>query len=178
VSPDPNPDADPGASPGTNSGTSPETSTETSPETSTGAGPQGDPWAALEEATAVASTPKAKAGKRERVVLAQRRSSRRVVRALAELEEQTGAGVEWVRQLMRAQLILAVRLMLLIVMLMGVIPLAFLLVPALGTVSVLGVRLPWLLLGFAVYPFFIAVAWSYNRSADHNEREFTEMIQS
>jgi hypothetical protein len=140
--------------------------------------PHDDPWAALEEATTAASEGKAKTGKRERIVLAQRGSSRRVVRALAELEEQTGVGVEWVRQLMRAQLLLAVRLMLLTVVFLGSIPLAFLLVPSLGTVSILGLRLPWLLLGFAVYPFFVAVAWSYNRGADHNEREFTEMVQS
>ncbi len=147
-------------------------------------GPHDNPWAALEEATAAAApadktnADKTKTGKRERVVLAQRCSRRRVVRALAELEEQTGVGEEWVRQLMRAQLVLALRLMLLTVLLLGSIPLAFLLVPSLGTVDVLGLRLPWLLLGFAVYPLFVAVAWSYNRSADHTEQEFTEMIQS
>lgn len=144
----------------------------------TGANSPADPWEALEEATTVASVGKTKSGKRERIVLAQRRSSRRVVRALAELEEQTGVGEEWVRQLMRAQLILAIRLIALIVVILGSIPLAFLLVRSLGTISVFGLRLPWLLLGFAVYPFFVAVAWSYNRGADHNEQEFTEMVQS
>jgi hypothetical protein len=143
-----------------------------------GASPPDDPWEALEEATTVASAGKTKSGKRERIVLAQRRSSRRVVRTLAELEEQTGVGEEWVRQLMRAQLLLAIRLILLTVVILGSIPVTFLLVRSLGTISVFGLRLPWLLLGFAVYPFFVAVAWSYNRSADHNEREFTEMVQS
>jgi putative solute:sodium symporter small subunit len=79
---------------------------------------------------------------------------------------------------MRAQLLLAIRLILLTVVILGSIPVTFLLVRSLGTISVFGLRLPWLLLGFAVYPFFVAVAWSYNRSADHNEREFTEMVQS
>ncbi len=142
------------------------------------ASPQDDPWAALEEATTAAAAGKPKTGKRERVVLAQRRSSRRVVRALAELEDQTGVGAEWVRLLVRAQLIPAIRLMLLTVVILGSIPLAFLLAPSLGTISVLGLRLPWLLLGFAVYPFFVAVAWSYNRRADRNEQEFTVMVQS
>lgn len=146
--------------------------------TEPGANPPEDPWVALVEATTVASTGKTKSGKRERVVLAQRRSGRRVVRALAELEEQTGVGEEWVRQLMRAQLILAIRLIALTVVILVSIPLAFFLVRSLGTISVFGLLLPWLLLGFAVYPFFIAVAWSYNRSADHNEQEFTEMVQS
>ncbi|MGH3754308.1 MAG: hypothetical protein ACRDRP_16745 [Pseudonocardiaceae bacterium] len=142
------------------------------------AGPPDDPWAALAEATAAASAERPKTGKRERVVLAQWRSSRRVVRALAELEEQTGVGVEWVRLLMRAQLMLAIRLMLLTVMILGSTPLGFLLVPQLGTVSVFGIPLPWLLLGVAVYPLFVAVAWSYNRSADRNEQEFTVIVKS
>jgi hypothetical protein len=142
------------------------------------ASPPDDPWKALEDTTTTTSASKIKTGKRERIVLAQRRSSRRVVRALAELEEQTGVGEEWVRQLMRAQLLLSIRLVLLTMVILGSIPLAFLLVQPLGTIGVFGLRLPWLLLGFAVYPFFVAVAWSYNRSADHNEQEFTEMVQS
>jgi hypothetical protein len=52
------------------------------------------------------------------------------------------------------------------------------LMPSLGTVTVLGLRLPWLLLGFAVYPFFVAVAWSYNRSADRNEQDFADMVEN
>ncbi|MGH3787536.1 MAG: hypothetical protein ACRDRG_13515, partial [Pseudonocardiaceae bacterium] len=138
---------------------------------------------ALEEAAQGSSSGpdppgKAKLGKRERVVLARRRSSRRVVRTLAELEDQTGVGEVLVRQLVGVQLILAVRLMLLTVVVLGSIPLAFLLLPALGTLSVLGLPLPWLLLGLAIYPFFVAVAWSYNRGADRNEQDFTEIVEN
>jgi hypothetical protein len=149
-----------------------------------GTGPHEDPWAALEEAIHGSSREpaspngKAKLGKRERIVLAKRRSSRRVVRTLAELEDQTDVGELLVRQLVRVQLILAIRLMLLTVVVLGSIPLMFLLAPSLGTISVLGLWLPWLLLGFGVYPFFVAVAWSYNRSADHNEQEFTETVEN
>jgi hypothetical protein len=149
-----------------------------------GTGPHDDPWAALEEAIQGSSSGpappngKARLGKRERIVLAKRRSNRRVVRTLAELEDQTGVGELLVRQLVRVQLILAIRLMLLIAVVLGSIPLVFLLAPSLGRISVLGLWLPWLLLGFAVYPFFVAVAWSYNRSADHNEQEFTETVEN
>lgn len=136
-----------------------------------------DVEAALQEAMAPAPSGRGK-GKRERVVLAERRSSRRVVRTLAEVEEQTGVGEVLVRQLVRAQLTLAMRLMALTVVVLASIPLAFLLAPSLGTVSILGLRLPWLLLGLAVYPFLITVAWSYNRSADRNEQEFTEMVEN
>ncbi|MGH3972984.1 MAG: hypothetical protein ACRDS9_06635 [Pseudonocardiaceae bacterium] len=143
-----------------------------------GDSPASDPWAALEEAAAASSTGKIKVGKRERIVLAKRRSSRRVVRTLAELEDQTGVGEVLVRQLVRVQLNLSIRLMLLIVVVLGTIPMAFAYVPSLGTASVLGLRLPWLLLGLAVYPFFVAVAWAYNRGADRNEQDFVEMVEN
>ena len=155
------------------------------------AGPDDDPWAALEAAAHAADqrtgqaesgvypiTGRAKPGKRERIVLAKRRNSRRVMRTLAELEEPTSVGEVLVRQLVRGQLTLSIRLMMLTVVVLASIPVAFMLAPSLGTVSIAGLRLPWLLLGFAVYPFFVAVAWSYNRSADRNEQDFAEMVES
>jgi len=155
------------------------------------AGPGENPWEALEQAvqSAVQETAReekasqplagrAKPGKRERIVLAKRRSSRRVVRTLAEVEDQTSVGEELVRQLMRVQLMLSIRLMLLTVVVLGSIPLVFLLAPSLGTATILGLRLPWLLLGLAVYPFFVAVAWSYNRNADRTEQAFAEWVEN
>ena len=155
-------------------------------------GPDSDPWAALVKAAEQAAaqeqaakdstlypiTGRAKAGKRERIVLAKRRNSRRVVRTLAELEDQTSVGEVLVRQLVRVQLMLSVRLMLLTVVVLGAIPVVFLLVPSLGTTTILGLRLPWLLLGLAVYPFFVAVAWTYNRGAERNEQDFAEMVEN
>jgi len=155
-------------------------------------GPDSDPWAALvkaaeqaaaqeqaaKESTLYPITSRAKAGKRERIVLAKRRNSRRVVRTLAELEDQTSVGEVLVRQLVRVQLMLSVRLMLLTVVVLGAIPVVFLLVPSLGTTTILGLRLPWLLLGLAVYPFFVAVAWTYNRGAERNEQDFAEMVEN
>jgi hypothetical protein len=118
-----------------------------------------------------------KPGKRERIVLAERRRTRRVVRTLAEVEEQTGVGEVLVRQLIHAQLMLAMRLGLLTVAVLGAIPLAFALLPSLGTVSIGGLRLPWLLLGLLVYPFLLGVGWCYNRTADRNEQDFTELVE-
>jgi hypothetical protein len=138
---------------------------------------------ALEENAGRSPAGRSKPGKRERIVLAQRRNSRRVVRTLAELEDRTSVGLTsvgeaLVRQLVRVQLMLSIRLMLLTVVVLVSIPLAFLLVPWLGTTDVLGLRLPWLLLGLAVYPFFVVVAWSYNRSADRNEQAFAEWVEN
>ncbi|MGH3823665.1 MAG: hypothetical protein ACRDRA_12690 [Pseudonocardiaceae bacterium] len=151
-----------------------------------------DPWDALvkaaeqaqaeeqaaQEGTVYPLTNRVKAGKRERIVLAKRRSSRRVVRTLAELEDQTSVGEVLVRQLVGVQLKLSIRLMALTVVLLGSIPVGFLLLPSLGTTTILGLRLPWLLLGLAIYPFFVAVAWSYNRSAERNEQDFAEMVEN
>ena len=149
-----------------------------------GPDPHGDPWAALEQAAqgslygSAGPAGKAKLGKRERVVLAKRRNSRRVVRTLAELEDQTGVGEVLVNQLVRVQLILAIRLMALTVLVVGSIPVILWLAPSLGEISVLGVPLPWLLLGLAVYPVFLAVAWAYNRRVDRNEQDFAEMVEN
>ena len=123
-------------------------------------------------------TPQPGRGKRVRVVLAERRRTRRVVRTLAEVEKQTAEGEELLRRLVRNQLSLAIRRGGLTVVVLGSLPLAFALVPSLGAVEVLGLRLPWLLLGVAVYPFLLAVAWSYNRNAEHYEQEFAEMVES
>ncbi len=154
------------------------------PTNTDGSGPYDDPWAALEKAAQGSSYGpagpggKTKPGKRERVVLAKRRNSRRVVRTLAELEDQTGVGEVLVNQLVRVQLILAIRLMLLTVLVVGGLALVLWLAPSLGGISVLGLPLPWLLLGLAVYPFFLAVAWSYNRRVDRNEQDFAEMVEN
>lgn len=139
--------------------------------------PGRDPWAAL-QAAGPDPYGRGKPGKRVRIVLAERRSSRRVVRTLAEVEEQTGVGEVLVRQLVRAQLTLALRLGLLTAGVLGTIPLAFAVAPSLGTIDIVGLRLSWLLLGFAIYPFLLAVGWSYNRSAERNEQEFTRMVES
>jgi len=137
-----------------------------------------DPWASAQAAAQAAMTPQSGRGKRVRVVLAERRHTRRVVRTLADVEEQTAQGEELMRRLMRDQLSLAIRLGGLTVVVLGSLPLAFALVPSLGGVDVLGLRLPWLLLGVAVYPFLLAVAWSYNRNAERYEQEFAEMAEN
>ena len=49
--------------------------------------------------------------------------------------------------------------------------------PALGRVTVLGVPLPWLLLGALAYPFLVAVGWRYVRGAERNERDFAELVE-
>ncbi len=142
-------------------------------------GATNDRWQEVEAALAEAMrSERSRPAKRERVVIGGGRGLGRVVRPLDEVEQLTDAGEEMVNKLVRTQLTLAVTLMVFTAMVLGAIPLAFLLVPSLGTTSVFGLRLPWLLLGLAVYPLFIAVAWFYNHSADRNEQKFTEMVEN
>ena len=41
----------------------------------------------------------------------------------------------------------------------------------------LGVPLPWLLLGVAVYPWLLVLAWWYVRRAERNEAAFVELVE-
>ncbi|MFZ2178747.1 MAG: hypothetical protein WAW17_32900 [Rhodococcus sp. (in: high G+C Gram-positive bacteria)] len=111
---------------------------------------------------------------RVRVVLAQRRGAR-VVRTRVEVQEQTEVGEAMIRGLVRTQLGLAIRLALLAVVLLCSIPLLFLF-PAFSEVSILGIRLPWLVLGVLVYPVLLLIGWIYIRQAERNEQEFADLV--
>jgi hypothetical protein len=115
--------------------------------------------------------------KRVRVVLAERKRARRVVRTLAEVEEQTGVGEMLVRQLIRAQLVVSLLLTLVLLATVGALPLVFFYLDDLSRISILGIRLPWLVLGFAVYPLMLAVGWVYVRLADRTEQNFVNMVE-
>lgn len=142
-------------------------------------GTPNDRWQEVEAALAEAMrADRSRPAKRERVVIGGGRGLARVVRPLDDVEQLTEAGEDMISKLVRTQLTLAVQLMVFTAVVLGAIPLVFLLAPSLATISIFGLRLPWLLLGFAVYPFFIAVAWFYNRSADRNEQEFTEKVEN
>jgi hypothetical protein len=115
--------------------------------------------------------------KRVRVVLAERKRARRVVRTLAEVEEQTGVGEMLVRKLIKEQLTASVWLALVVAVTIGALPLVFAYVPAFGEVSLFGFRLPWLLLGFVAYPFMLLIGWLYVRLADRNEQDFMNAVE-
>ena len=58
----------------------------------------------------------------------------------------------------------------------GALPLLFPLCPALREQRLLGVPLPWLLLGVLVYPCLLLLGWRYVRRAERNERDFAELV--
>ncbi|WP_307833216.1 hypothetical protein [Pimelobacter simplex] len=100
----------------------------------------------------------------------------RAASRLGDVREQTALGDVYLRSLLRAQLGLAVRLLVLLAVTLGVLPLAFHLWPSLSDVRPLGLPLPWLLLGVLVHPFLLLLAWRYVRRAERNERVFADLV--
>ena len=81
------------------------------------------------------------------------------------------------RSLLREQLRLALRILALLAVSVGSLPLVFHLAPGLGDVRLLGVPLAWLLLGVLVYPLLILLGWLYVRQAEANERDFADLVE-
>jgi hypothetical protein len=94
-----------------------------------------------------------------------------------EIDELTIVGDVYMRSLVRLQLRLAIGVCLIFAVLLGGLPLLFTLQPELASVHLLGLPLPWLLLGVLVYPSLVVGAWFYVRQAERNERDFSELVQ-
>jgi hypothetical protein len=98
-------------------------------------------------------------------------------RALTELAEQTEVGEVLLRSLTRAQLMLAVRIFAVFGCLLLGLPVLFATHPGLADFRILGLPLPWVLLGGAVYPLLVLLGVLYVRHAERNERDFVEFIE-
>jgi hypothetical protein len=94
-----------------------------------------------------------------------------------EIDEQTHVGEVYMRALLRTQLRLALGVCLIFAVLLGGLPLLFVLQPSVSDAHVLGLPLPWLVLGVLVYPALIAGAWFYVRTAERNEQDFVELVE-
>jgi hypothetical protein len=114
---------------------------------------------------------------RQRIVLAERRSPTRAVGTVAEIEQQTATGELLLSNLMRSQLMLAVRLAVVAVIVLGVLPLVFVTMPRVGATVVFGVSLPWVLLGVLAFPFLLLLGWLYTRTAERNELDFADDVE-
>jgi hypothetical protein len=102
--------------------------------------------------------------------------SRRRRSDAAEIDALTRLGEIYVQSLMRAQLRLAGYVVLLLAASLGLLPVLFRALPV-GHVHVLGVPLPWLVLGVGVYPWLLLLAWWYVRRAEHNEADFVDLVE-
>jgi hypothetical protein len=97
--------------------------------------------------------------------------------ATEDIDEQTGIGELYMRTLIRSQLRLGLGVLAAFVVSLCGLPLLFALAPAVREVEVLGVPLPWVLLGAAAYPAIGVAAWAYVRSAERAEKDFADLVQ-
>jgi hypothetical protein len=82
------------------------------------------------------------------------------------------------RSLLREQLVLALRVLVALGLTVGLLPVVFHLFPSLGDVRVGPVPVAWLVLGALTYPWLVALGWFYVRRAEHNERDFADLVGS
>ena len=96
--------------------------------------------------------------------------------ATREIDEQTGVGEVYMRSLMHDQLRLTMSVVGFVLVTLGGLPLLFAVLPVTRTMRLLGLPLPWLLLGVVVYPVLYGAARYYVRRAERIEAEFTEFM--
>ncbi|MGW5849617.1 hypothetical protein ACWFQ8_16950 [Streptomyces sp. NPDC055254] len=90
--------------------------------------------------------------------------------ARSEISEQTTLGATYVRALMRSQLRAALGALAALVLVVGLLPLVFLL-PRAGSSPLL-----WVVLGVLVYPVMWLIARWYVTRAERNEADFTGLV--
>jgi len=95
-----------------------------------------------------------------------------------EIDAETRLGEIYMGSLLREQLRLAGGVLVTLFLTVGSLPLLFHVAPELSRERVLGVPIPWLLLGVLVYPFLILLGWLYIRAAERNERDFAHLVES
>lgn len=98
-------------------------------------------------------------------------------RTLSELREQTGVGEVLLRSLIRAQLALAIRVFAVFGCLLLGLPALFASYPGLAEARLVGIPLPWAVLGVIVYPLLVLMGLLYVRHAERNERDFVEIVE-
>ena len=95
-----------------------------------------------------------------------------------EIDAETELGEIYMGSLLREQLRLAGGVLLTLFLTVGSLPLLFHLAPELSRERVLGMPIPWLLLGVLVYPYLILLGWLYLRAAERNERDFAHLVET
>ncbi len=95
-----------------------------------------------------------------------------------DVDEDTRLGEVYLGSLMRAQLSIAVRTLIVLFLGVGSLPLLFWLAPGLVRTAPFGVPLPWLLLGVLVYPFLFLLGRWYLRGAERNEASYADLLRT
>lgn len=94
----------------------------------------------------------------------------------SEIDAGSPVGEVYIRSLMRAQLRLALSTVLVLLLTVGSLPVLFAVWPAARQSRLLGVPLPWILLGVAVYPVLWVLGMAYTRRAERHEALFNELV--
>lgn len=116
--------------------------------------------------------------RRVKVVLADRRGARRVLRTLSEVEEQTSIGEKLVQDLVRAQLRTSLLAATVVFGFLAALPVVFFVLPASADEIVLGYRLPWLILVAVPFPLMVLAGRWYHQRAGRHERDFVNMVEN
>ncbi|MGA9748179.1 MAG: hypothetical protein WBQ50_12055 [Nocardioides sp.] len=95
-----------------------------------------------------------------------------------QIDDETRLGELYLRSLLREQLRHSALSLVALLLGIGSLPIVFYLAPGLSDVRLLGMPLPWLLLGFAVYPFLVLVGWRYVRAAERTEADFADLVET
>jgi hypothetical protein len=93
-----------------------------------------------------------------------------------DIDAGTHLGGVYMGSLVGVQLGLAARVLAVLAVTVGSLPLLFHLWPGLAAVDVAGLPLAWLLLGVLVHPVLVGLGWWYVRSAERNERDFADLM--
>ncbi len=93
-----------------------------------------------------------------------------------EIDAGTEVGAVYKRSVLREQRRLAVRVLLVLTISVGGLPLLFRAWPGLADERLLGVPIAWILLGVMVYPWLVFLGWSFMRQAEQNESDFEALV--
>ncbi|GAA2083213.1 hypothetical protein IDH50_05065 [Aeromicrobium tamlense] len=94
-----------------------------------------------------------------------------------EIDEATGVGEVYMQSLIRSQLRAAMTVAITLLLTVVSLPLVFSWVPGLNDLRVLGIPLPWLVLGGGVHAGVIVLGWLYVRHVERAERLFTLLVE-
>ena len=97
--------------------------------------------------------------------------------AVREIEEQTRLGDVYMSSLIRSQRRLALAICVAVALLLVGTALAGAVWHGYVRLRLLGIPLPWLVLGLFVYPALIALGWYTVHSAERNERDFLDLVE-
>ncbi len=112
----------------------------------------------------------------QRVVIRRDPTRATGLRPVSELAERTPIGDAYLQSLVRTQLLLSLRFLLVLVTLLISAPLILIVWPNLRRTQFIGVPIAWFVLGVGVYLLFALVAVAFVRRAGRTEAEFVELV--